>query len=162
MSALRERFRALSQRDQLSLVVLGIALLLYLCYRLLWLPVADQRAAVERQNRVLAETLLRVDLLSAQLQRAGLAQGVNDGPSAASLTAVVSQTAPRFGVRVARLQPNSRGELEVRLDDAPLPGLLRWLHHLEQEQAVTLIELSTTQTASAGRVNATFRLGAAL
>lgn len=161
MSTLRDRFASLSHRDQLSLIVLSAVVLLYLCYRLLWLPVAEQRVAVQQQNRVLAETLLRIDLLSAQLQQAGLAQSASDGPSAASLTAVVSQTSARFGVRVARLQPNSRGELEVRLDDVPLPGLLRWLHHLEQEQALTLIELSTTQTAAAGRVNATLRLGGA-
>lgn len=159
MSKLRDSFARLSQRDQISLLVLCIALLLYLPYRWLWLPLAEQRAAVVQQNRVLAESLLKVDLLSAQLQKSASTSGETTAVNAGSLTATVSQTTGRFGVSVARLQPNGRGELEVRLDDAPLPGLLRWLHHLEQEQALTVIELSTTQTAAAGRVNATVRLG---
>jgi len=159
MDVLRTWFAGLRPREQWSVVTLALALALYLPYRGLWVPLARDHAAVSQQNAVLAQSLLRVDALAAQL-RARRAQETRI-PTQRNLNALVNQSTLQFGLQVARLQPNSRGEIEVRLDNAPLPALLRWLHHLEQEQALPLIELALSQTVQDGRVNATIRIGPA-
>ncbi len=60
-----------------------------------------------------------------------------------------------------RLQPNSRGEIQVRVENASFDDVLKWLHEMEYGQGLLVREVSVTQANSAGRVNVTVRIAEA-
>lgn len=145
-----------SPRDQLSLLVLAGVLLLYLVYVLAWRPLAQARAEMAQRNASAVQTLQRVEGLAAQLRQ--LQAGGAAPAAAGNLTAVLNRSTAAAGLSVSRMQPNSRGEVQLRLEGAPLDRLLRWLHALEEEQGVQVVEAALSE-AGGGRVNATLRLG---
>ena len=66
-----------------------------------------------------------------------------------------------YQLQVSRLQPNSRGEIQVRLEGAAFDDLLAWLHDMEQGEGLLVREVSITQAGTVGRVNATVRVAQA-
>ncbi|MFU8765163.1 MAG: type II secretion system protein GspM [Haliea sp.] len=150
-------FARLDRREQLSLLVLAAVIVLYLLWILLWSPVAAMRDRMLAQNTAAAAALVRVDTLVAELQQARASAG--PGGQRSNLTAVVNQSTARFGLPVNRLQPGSRGDLQVRLENARFADLIAWLHHLELAEGLMLDEVAITQAGSAGFVNATVRIG---
>lgn len=150
----------LNTREQLSVLVLALVLGLYLLYMLLWAPVAASRDRMAEQNAAVAASLLRVDALAselAQLRAAGV-----DSRQQRNLTALVNQSTAQRGLAVSRLQPGSRGDLQVRLENARFADLAAWLHTLETREGLLIEEIALTQAGGAGLVNATVRLGQAL
>ena len=66
---MKEWFAGLNQREQLSLFVLGIALVLYLLYILAWAPLAQRREELAVQNESVGESLQRVDAMVSEIMR---------------------------------------------------------------------------------------------
>ena len=150
-------FARFDQREQLSLLALAVAMGLYLVYMLLWNPLAGRRDDLHEQNTRVAESLQRVDAIVYELMllREG---GCRDNGAEGNLSAVVSQSNAMAGLQVSRLQPNSRGEIQVRLENASFDALLGWLHDVEVGQGLLIREVSVTSASAPGRVNATVRV----
>ena len=66
---MKDWFAQLSQRDQLSLLALGLVLCLYLLYMLVWKPLDDKRELLEQQNSVVAASLQEVDVMVSEIMR---------------------------------------------------------------------------------------------
>ena len=62
-------FSQFNQREQLSILVLGFALALYLLYMVVWSPLASQRDQLEVQNRGVAASLQRVDAMVSEISQ---------------------------------------------------------------------------------------------
>lgn len=156
---MKEWFAGLNQREQLSLVALGFALGLYLLYMLAWAPLADRREELALQNVRVAESLQRVDAMVSEI----ISLRDEGGASTAqrNLTALVNQSTNRHGLQVSRLQPNSRGDIQVRLENAVFDDLLAWLDQMENREGLLVTEVAITKTKTAGRVNATIRIAQA-
>ena len=154
MKALWQTF---STRDQASLLVLAAVLLVYLVYMLVWSPLSSLRDDMARRNVATAESLQRVDAMVSEIIE------LRDSGAAANtqrnLTSLVNRATTRLGLPVSRLQPNRRGEIQVRLEGAAFDNLLTWLHELEYREGLLVLEASISQAGSAGRVNATVRVG---
>jgi type II secretory pathway component PulM len=157
---LKEWFSALEQREQLSLVVLGIALVLYLVYAAAWAPLAERRQQLAMQNESVAQSLQRVDAMVSEIMalRDG---GIGVSTSQRNLTALVNQSTSRHGLQVSRLQPNSRGDIQVRLENVVFDDLLGWLDEIENREGLLVNEVAITRSGATGRVNATVRLAQA-
>jgi general secretion pathway protein M len=156
---LKEWFAGLDQREQLSLVVLGFALGVYVLYMLAWVPLAERRDQLRVQNQSAAESLQRVDAMASEILRLRAGGGVNTAQR--NLTALVNQSTGRHNLQVSRLQPNSRGDIQVRLENAVFDDLLAWLDEVENREGLLVTEVAITQAGSAGRVNATVRIAQA-
>jgi len=78
-----------------------------------------------------------------------------------NLTSLINQSTARQALQVSRLQPNSRGEIQVRLESAAFDALLAWLYELEYREGLLVREVSITQSGTSGRVNATIRVAQA-
>jgi general secretion pathway protein M len=149
----------LNQREQLSLLALGAALIVYVLYMAVWLPVADGRDDMVVRNQHLALSLQRVDAMVSQLKV--LRESGEGRTNKPNLTSVINQSTNRMNLKVSRLQPNSRGELQVRLENASFDDVLAWLYEMEYAQGLLVREVSLTGSGSAGRVNASVRLARA-
>jgi type II secretory pathway component PulM len=156
---MKEWFVRLNQREQMSVLLLAVALFLYLLYMLVWSPLDQRREELLVQNAAIAESLVRVDAMVSellQLRSGGAQPGVRR-----NLMSVINASTGRLQLPVSRLQPNSRGEIQVRLEDAAFDDVLKWLHEMEFQEGLLVRELSVTQTGTIGRANITVRIAQA-
>lgn len=152
-------FVRLNQREQLSLLVMGVALVAYLLYVAVWSPLDRRRDQLEAQNRSVAESLQRVDAMVSEIIR--LRDSDARPGQRRNLTSLINQSTARRELQVSRLQPNSRGEIQVRLESAAFDDMLAWLYDLESREGLLVREVSITQSGASGRVNATVRIAQA-
>ncbi|MGY8860879.1 MAG: type II secretion system protein GspM, partial [Pseudomonadales bacterium] len=101
---MKEWFSQLNQREQLSLLLLGLALLLYLLYILVLSPLESQREQLIAQNSAVTQSQGRVDAMVSQLLQ--LRQGGAKAGAKRNLTSVINQSTSRLQLPVMRLQPN--------------------------------------------------------
>lgn len=156
---MKEWFFQRNQREQMSLLVLGAAVSLYLVYMFVWSPLDTRRAQLAVQNTAIAESRVRVDTMVSQLLE--LRDGGAKAGAKRNLTSVINESTARFQLPVIRLQPNSRGEIQVRVENALFDDVLKWLHEMEYGQSLLVREVSVTPANSAGRVNVTVRIAEA-
>ena len=156
---MKEWFSQLNQREQLSLLLLGLALLLYLLYILVLSPLESQREQLIAQNSAVTQSQGRVDAMVSQLLQ--LRQGGAKAGAKRNLTSVINQSTSRLQLPVMRLQPNSRGEIQVRIENASFNDVLKWLNEMEYTESLLVREVSVTPAASAGRINITVRIAEA-
>ena len=156
---MRSWFLQLNQREQVSLLVLGLAMGLYLLYMLVWSPLESARDSLAQQNAGVATSLQRVDAMVSEITRLR-ESGARPG-ARRNLTSLINQSTSALALPVSRLQPNSRGEIQVRLENAAFDDLLTWLYQMEYREGLLVREVSVTQAGSVGRVNATVRIAQA-
>ena len=113
---MRSWFLQLNQREQLSLLVLGLAIGLYLLYVLVWSPLDGARDRLAEQNVGVAGSLQRVDAMVSEITR--LRESGARPESRRNLTSLINQSTSALALPVSRLQPNSRGEIQVRFENA--------------------------------------------
>ena len=155
---MKDWFNQLEQREQLSLIILAAVLALYLLYMLVWSPLAQARDDLAEQNTRVAASLQRVDAMVSEILHLRDSGAAADRPQR-NLTSLVNSSTSRAGLQVSRLQPNSRGEIQVRFEGASFDDLLTWLHDTEYREGLLVREVAVTQSGAAGLVNATVRIG---
>lgn len=156
---MKEWFAKLDQREQLSLILLAIALLLYLLYILVWSPLDSRRDDLQVQNAAIAESRVRVDAMVSQLLELRKNGGQVGGSR--NLTSEINESTRRFNLPVMRLQPNSRGEIQVRIENAAFDKVMQWLYEVEYTKGLLVREASLTQAGAVGHVNITVRVAQA-
>jgi len=152
-------FAGLDQREQLSVLLLAVVVALYLLYVLAWSPLDSRRNALAIQNTAIAESRMRVDAMVSQLlelRKNGAGTGARQ-----NLTVEINTSTSRYALPVVRLQPNSRGEIQVRVENAPFDKVMQWLYEVEYEKGLLVREVSLTQASAAGQVNVTVRIAQA-
>ena len=153
---MKQWFMGLTQREQLSLLIMGLAVALYLAFVIFIAPLSQARDRMVVQNRGVAESLQRVEVLVSQILH--LRETGNGSSTNRNLTSLVNRSTSSYQLQVNRLQPNSRGELQVRLENAVFDDLIAWLYQVEYKEGLRVLETSITQAGNVGRVNATVRL----
>ena len=133
-----------------------MVLVLYAGYRLLWSPLHEARDDLLQRNAATAVVLQRVDAMVSEILALRDTGQAKDGRG--NLTRLINRSTQEFAIAVSRLQPNSRGEVQVRLEAAAFDDLLRWLHRLEAEAGVLVNDVALSRAGAPGRVNATVRL----
>lgn len=151
---MREWFAGLTQREQVAVLALSLVLALWLLYQLALAPVLEQRRLLRDSNASAAALLGRVDLKVAELTNLR-----NSGGSVAvNLTASINQSTQAVGLAVSRMQPNSRGEVQVRFEDVDYDRLVQWIHRAELTDGLVIVDASIGQAGRSGGVNATVRV----
>ena len=151
---MRTWFESLSKRDQFALCALGAALGLWLFVQIVFVELDARRARLSDGNAALAQQLSRVDLKVEQLTalRAG------GGGRQVNLTRTLNQASEANGLAVKRLQPNSRGEVQIRFEGVDFDGVLRFLQQVEGAADLTVLDASISSAGRSGGVNATLRI----
>ena len=108
---------------------------------------ANNKAATAQLARVEAKVSQLVDL------RANGESGQNQ-----NLSSTLSAAAQNAGLTVKRLQPNSRGEVQVRFESVEFDALLQWLQTIEGNEGLRIIDASVSDAGRSGGVNATLRV----
>ncbi len=154
---MKQWFAGLNQREQLSLLILGFALGLYLLFIVALRPLGEAQAEMSTRNVAVSESLQRIDVMVSQIL--ALRESGAQGSAPRNLTSLVNSSTAEHGLSIDRLQPNSRGEVQIRLENAAFDSLAAWLYQIEYRDHLLVQEVSITQAGSSGRVNATVRIG---
>jgi type II secretory pathway component PulM len=157
---MKQWFLRFTPREQLALLLMAGAVILYAVFLLLVAPLGAARNDMASRNAATAELLARVDGMATEILSLREADAGRPAAAQRNLTASVNSSAERFGLRPSQLQPNARGAVQVRFEAAALDALLRWIHDLETSRGLAVEELSLSQTASAGTVSVTARIAA--
>lgn len=130
-SSLGVRWRSLPARDRLALLGLGVFLGLVLLYLLFWLP-AERRLASSREYFETQRGLHAYLQTHAPAARAVQAQPQAQGQvEPERLQGLVTATAAEQGLAVERIDSDAPGAVQVNLQPAAFPSLLRWFGVLE-------------------------------
>lgn len=150
-------FNSLSQRDQTALLVLVIFIAGWIVYQGILSPVSDKRVQMTINNASASALLSRVDAKVAQLIHL---RNQSENTQGGSLTATISRSSEALQLPVKRLQPNSRGEVQVRFENIDYDRLVQWLHRSETSDGLAIVDLSISQAGRSGGVNATVQVAA--
>ncbi|MEH6570820.1 MAG: type II secretion system protein M [Halioglobus sp.] len=149
-------FSRLNPQEQLSLLLMSTVVVCYLLYFMVWAPIASKQEEMAIRNRGAVEVLQRVDAMVSEVMR--LRDSGQTVSQKRNLTTVINQSTRNLKLPVSRLQPNSRGEIQVRLESAVFDDFLSWLHDMEYNQGLLVREVSITQAGTVGRINASVRI----
>lgn len=149
-------FFRFTPREQLSLLLVAALVGVYVLYFFVWSPIATKRDDMALRNQATSESLYRVDTMVSEVLRLR-ADGANVSRKR-NLTSVINQSARRLDLPVSRMQPNSRGEIQVRMENAIFDNVLKWLHEMEYSEGLLVREVSITPAGTEGRANASVRI----
>ena len=145
----------MTRREQIYVLVMVAAVGLWLLFTFALAPASAAREAMKASNESAINLLARVDAKATELIRIrqeGSTQ--NNG----SLVSAVSRSSELAGLPVRRLQPNRRGEVQVRYEAVDYDDLARWLYQVEMVEGLVVVEASITQAGRSGGVNASVRV----
>ena len=152
---MREWFNGQTQRDQIALIALAGGVALYSLLTFVLLPASEARSQMAANNTAATAQLGRVEAKVSQLLdlRANSESSQNQ-----NLSSTLSAAAQNAGLTVKRLQPNSRGEVQVRFESVEFDALLQWLQTVEGNEGLRIVDASVSDAGRSGGVNATLRV----
>jgi len=152
---IKAAFLSLTRREQIYVLIMVAVVGLWLLYQLGLAPASSARQQLVENNRAAIALLARVDAKATELiSLRELSKNQNSG----SLVSAVSRSSELAGLPVRRLQPNSRGEVQVRYEGVNYDDLARWLHQIELVEGLLVVEASITRAGRSGGVNASVRV----
>ncbi len=134
MSKLKEKYAALTEREQRLVMISAIVVAIGIFYWGLWAPLNQgitQQTQLLNNNKQLVSWVEEQSLRAVQLRRS---QGSNRQVSG-SLPQIVTSSSANFALTISRMQPQG-DEIQVWIDEAPFNNLLSWLNNLEQRGIV--------------------------
>ena len=153
MNGLKDWWAQANPRDQLSVLLLVVAVVLFGFYNFVLSPVAEMRSNQEKSVAAQRARLDRVKTMASQLisqQRGSGSQSDNRGVEEA-----VQSSFARHGLRVSGFDAGGRSGIRVRFDEVPYENLLTWLHDLELSQGMRMKDVNVSASRQPGRVSAT-------
>ena len=154
---MRQWFQSLAARDQTALMILAAVLGVWVFIQVIFVELDGRRQRLTAGNEALASTLSRIDLKVEQLA----ALRADGGGVQVNLTRTLSQLSETLGLPVKRLQPNSRGEVQIRFEGIAFDGLLQFLEQIEGSSGLVVVDGSISSAGNNGGVNATLRVSGA-
>ncbi len=137
---------SLQQREQQLLTMAAVVLAIGAFYWLVWQPLHQSR-----QSQQLAVQTAQQQLVWLQAQLPKLSQASTTVRSNSSLTEVISQSSREFNIQVSRMQPQNE-QLQLSLEDVPFEPLLSWLHQLQYQHGLRLVQFEVAAADVPGTV----------
>ncbi|MCW8109042.1 type II secretion system protein M [Alteromonas ponticola] len=136
MKIIIEKYRALTEREQMLVALSGVVILIAILY---WGIFAPLNAGLEREQTRLANQQKLLEWVSERANRAQQLRAAAGTPNrfTGSLPQVVNSTTGRFNIAISRMQPQGE-ELQVWVDQAPFNDVLGWLQEMEKLGIVIL------------------------
>ncbi len=137
----------LQPREQQLVSGAAVVVLIGMFYWLLWQPLHQANAAQQQKVQSAQRQLSQLQQLMPQLKAAASTTARSGG----SLAQIISTSARSAGVSVSRMQPQNE-QLTLVLDDISFNQLLGWLHTLQYQHGVQLINLDVALADKPGIV----------
>jgi general secretion pathway protein M len=139
---LQSWWQSLQKREQQLVLGAGVTLALAAFYWLLWAPLHLNYQSQQVQLQQVSQQLLQVSnfpVVSTQTKVQG------------SLTDIISSSARTHKIQVSRMQPQN-DQMQVMLNDISFDQLLTWLHALQYQHNVSIVQLDLAVADAPGMV----------
>ena len=130
----------------MALMILAAVLGFWVFIQAIFVELDGRRESLTASNEVLVLKLSRIDLKVEQLAALRSA----GGGVQVNLTRTLSQLSEALGLSVKRLQPNSRGEVQIRFEGVAFDGLLQFLEQIEGSSGLVVIDGSISSAGNNG------------
>jgi general secretion pathway protein M len=145
----------LQGREQRTLMIGGVALLLLLLYSAVLAPISRELQRLEQGVAADRELLAWMEQSAVQVKQLRGNGGGQRG-SGQSLLSLVDASAKQNGLGGALKQVKPEGSgVSLRFEEASFDDMVRWLGRLGTEQGVGVTTLTLERLPLSGRVNAT-------
>lgn len=138
---------SLQRREQRLVAGAAVVVVLGVFYWLLWQPLHQARDTQQQKLQSAQRQLNQLQQLLPQLKASTVATTRSGG----SLAQIISNSARSSGISVSRMQPQNE-QLTLVLEDVSFDKLLGWLHALQYQHGVKLINLDVATAESPGIV----------
>ncbi len=156
MDALKEWWSQASMRDQLSLVIGGGFVVLYILFMMVLKPVSEMRDKEEIKNRALLNNLEEVRVLAAQVVAKNQRGGQKS--DSRSLESIVQSSTATHSLQPASINPSGDNGVRLRFEEANFENVLKWLYEMEVSQSLRIKDISITPASNPGAVTVNMRL----
>ncbi|RVT44526.1 type II secretion system protein M [Rheinheimera sediminis] len=139
---LQSWWQSLQKREQQLMLGAGVTLAVAAFYWLLWAPLHLNYQSQQLQLQQVSQQLLQVStfpVVSTQTKVQG------------SLTDIISSSARTHNIQVSRMQPQN-DQMQVMLNDISFDQLLTWLHALQYQHNVSIVQLDLAVADAPGMV----------
>ncbi|WP_096085598.1 type II secretion system protein GspM [Agaribacterium haliotis] len=151
MDAIKTWWQEASSRDQMAVMALAFALIIFALFSYVLTPVQNmadsQIARVEAQQAALE----RVKTLAAQWKNRKQSGAAS---SSASVEKKVQGSFAKHGLRPSGFDASGRSGIRVRFDAVEYVKLLGWLYDLELQQGMKMKDINLAASSDVGRVSA--------
>lgn len=155
----RNKWEALEAREQQSVKMLGIALVLFLAYFLLWVPAQSYMKDSERLLQERADLLALVQSSRSVLaSQASSSQGSGTILNSQQLVSTVTNLAKKQQLSLKRFEPSGENKVKVWVEDVSFDVLVSWLSALEASVSVKVEQISVEKQDKPGVVSARLTL----
>ena len=148
MMTLKERYQALSEREQRLVLITAVVVGIAIFYWGIWQPLSSG-VEKERANYNAQQSLLmwvqEQGARAIQLRKSGNIQTFSG-----SLPQAVNNTSARHSIAIARMQPQNE-ELQVSVDEASFNDVLSWLQVMEK-MGIRIIQVDIAESNEPGMV----------
>ena len=150
MKQLQQQFQVwwqgLQQREQRLVLISAVVVVIGILYWGIWQPVRQYQSNQQQRLSVAQQQLEQLNAAIPQLMAAK--QG---GRRSGSIAQIITQSARSSGVTVSRMQPQA-DQLTLVLEDLSFAQLLGWLHNLQYQHGVRLVNLELATADKPGVV----------
>ena len=149
MNALKQKFTALTEREQRMVLLSGMVILLGIFYWGLWAPLNQ---SISQQSQLLESNKKLVSWVEEQGQKAAQLRRTQSSPRrvTGSLPQLVTSTSSNHSLSISRMQPQG-DEIQVWIDEAPFNSLMGWLNELET-RGIVIEQLDVAETNAPGMI----------
>lgn len=143
-------WEARAPREQLLLVVMGGAILLWFGVAAIWQPLQAARVR-------LGDQVVRYERALSVLQSQPVSATPVIAPDDRPLNVVITETAAAFQLTIRRLEPEG-SRIRVVLDEVPFESVILWLETVQRTESLTITEIEMIRRPAPGVVNAVLAL----
>ncbi|AXR05010.1 type II secretion system protein GspM [Salinimonas sediminis] len=150
MKALKDKYKALTEREQKLVLLAGIAIIIGVFYFGIWAPLnhsIDAAKARQDSQQKLLSWVQENALKAQQLRRTNS----NANSFSGTLAQAVNRSTSEYGILVSRMQPQDE-ELQVWVDQASFNNVLAWLNTLEG-MGVVILQVDIAEANAPGTIN---------
>jgi len=151
-----DKWHSFAPREQMMLMLLGVATAIMIVVMLVIVPLQNWRASEQQRVDSSANELNRVRELVAQIKEKEKPQARNTNQE--SLAVLIDNSLRKNELVMRGFQPGSNQDARLRLENAAYPDLAQWLYDLEFEHGVNIQELSLTPARVSGRLMVNLRV----
>ena len=138
-----------SQRDQLIIIVMGIVVVLWLCYLLVLEPLLSLKSQNQDDYVANQEFLLWMKNSAAEVKILSGSPKVRTGSSAALVVESVLQQSGLTATK--RIEPNGNNKVVVKYDVVDFDKLMRVLDHLQHSYGIIVSQASVNKSKTSGQ-----------
>lgn len=145
---MKQWFENLAEREKKLVIIASVVLLLGVFLQFIWMPLSNgltEAQAKQQKQKALLEYVIQK---TAEVKAGNKKSRVK---ASGSISQIVSQSARRSKIAIARLQPQGNS-LQVQVDEIAFNELLKWVTDLTERQGLVIESIDISQSDRAGAV----------